>query len=100
MRLLARSCLTFIVPALLSLSGCQDEISGTYVAKSANEVAFLQLVKMPDCHLTGRLGLVTLEADGKVNQSSTGLSGVIDHDIVILSVTALGIPTSHHFWNA
>lgn len=83
----------YIGLTLLVFNGCQRKISGTYVAKSPNEVAFLQLVKTPDSHLTGRLGLVALAADGAVNQQSVVLSGVVDHNNIILSATALGVQT-------
>jgi hypothetical protein len=94
MRLSACQRMIYVVLILLVLTGCQREISGTYVAKSPNEVAFLQLVKTPDSHLTGRLGLVTLGADGTVNQQSVVLSGVVAHNNIILSATAFGVQTA------
>jgi len=74
---------------LTLLCGCHRGASGTYMAKFANGVDWLQLVKTPDNHLTGQYVELTLQADGKVDQKNGTFGGAIDGENVILSIAGI-----------
>jgi len=74
-----------IIVAVVILSGCQRDISGTYLASDKASVAWLQLVRTPDNHLTGQLALSSLKSDGTIDRRSTSLNGAVDGENVTLS---------------
>ncbi len=41
--------------ALILLSGCKKDVSGSYLANDKVAVCWLQLVRTPDNHLTGQM---------------------------------------------
>src|SRR6266849_4443661 len=81
--------LRFLCLAALLMTGCQREISGTYMTKFPNAVVWLQLVKTPDNHLTGQFVGLTLEADGKIDQKNANVAGAVDGETMILSTAGI-----------
>ena len=49
------------------------------------KLVWLQLVKTPDNHLTGQLVRATLDANAKISQQGAAVTGVVDHNNVVLS---------------
>jgi len=69
--------------ASLSLvTGCQRNISGSYLASDNSAVLWLQVVRTPDNHLTGQLAANVLKQDGSVEQNSVPISGAVDGENV------------------
>lgn len=78
----------------LLLSGCQKDISGTYLASDKGAVCWLQLVRTPDSHLSGQLATSVIEPDGTVHQDSAPITGAVDGGNVTVSATRfLGLDT-------
>lgn len=71
--------------ALLTLTGCQRNISGSYMARDQSVVVWLQLVRTPDNHLTGQLAATTIKPDGSIERDSSSLTGAVDGSNVTLS---------------
>jgi hypothetical protein len=80
---------------LTILCGCQRDISGTYLASDSGSVAWLQLVRTPDNHLTGQLDMSELKPDGTIDQKSAPITGAVDGENVSLSAGGLfGLQTT------
>ena len=73
------------------LTGCRREISGKYIAKFANGLCWLQLVKTPDSRLTGQWTEVLLKPDGKIEENNVTVNGAVDGKNVTFTATALGL---------
>jgi chromosome segregation ATPase len=80
-----------VVAALAMLSGCQQEISGKYIAKFTNGVCWLQLVRTPDNHLTGQLQTSILSKDGKIERNSVPVTGAVNAGNVTISASMFGL---------
>jgi hypothetical protein len=74
-----------LVAVIVLLTGCQRDISGSYLAKDAGTVLWLQLVRTPDDHLTGQIAVSTLKPDGTIERNSAPLTGAVDGENVTLS---------------
>jgi hypothetical protein len=76
-----------IIATITLLSGCKREISGGYLAHSEdkNSLAWIDIVRTPDDHLTAQLSLISLQADGNVQRQSLSLTGVVNGDNFVLS---------------
>lgn len=71
--------------ASLSLvTGCQRNISGSYLAGDNSAVLWLQIVRTPDNHLTGQLAANVLKPDGSVEQNSVPVTGAVDGENVTI----------------
>lgn len=81
MRRLAISSLA----ALVLLSGCRRNISGTYLVSDKVAVCWLQLVRTPDNRLTGQAISSILGPDRKIERWSISLTGAVDGENVTLS---------------
>jgi hypothetical protein len=77
------------VAALAILCGCQRDISGTYLASDLGSVAWLQLVRTPDNHLTGQLTVSVLKPDGRIERNSAAITGAVAGENVTLSGSGL-----------
>lgn len=66
------------------MTGCQRNISGSYLASDNSAVVWLQVVRTPDNHLTGQLATNVLKPDGNIEQNSITISGAIDGDNVTI----------------
>jgi hypothetical protein len=84
-----RHLLLCAVAAVIPLSGCQREISGTYVAKFTDGVCWLQLVRTPDNHLTGQLEALILGADGRIERKAVPVTGAVNAGNVTISASSL-----------
>jgi hypothetical protein len=73
------------------MSGCQREISGTYIAKFTDGVYWLQLVRTPDNHLTGQLETLVLGKDGKIERETVPVIGAVNAGNVTISASQLGL---------
>lgn len=80
-------CCVVLVAAMLS--GCQRNISGTYLASDRDAVCWLQVVRTPDNHLTGQLATSILGPDGRIERNAVSITGAVDDDHVTLSGTQL-----------
>lgn len=77
---------------LLSVqAGCGNDVSGSYVARSASAVYLLQLVSTPGGHVTGQLEISELGSDGKIDQDAMIVSGTIDGTTVDITLKPHGI---------
>jgi hypothetical protein len=76
--------------AMLFLTGCSREISGTYLAKFSNGIWSVQLVRTPDNRLTGQLETSVLEKSGKIVENTVPLTGAVNGDNVSISSTFWG----------
>lgn len=80
--------------ALTLLAGCQRDISGTYVARDPDALAWLQLVRTPDNHVTGQLVISYLKPGG-IERKSVSLTGAVDGENITLTGNGLfGLQTS------
>lgn len=70
--------------ALSLLTGCQRNISGSYLASDNGAVVWLQIVRTPDNHLTGQLAANVLKPDGTVEQNSVAVTGAMDGENVTI----------------
>src|SRR5579859_7214861 len=71
--------------ASLSLvTGCQRNISGSYLAGDNSAVLWLQIVRTPDNQLTGQLAANVLKQDGTIEQNSVAVSGAVDGENVTI----------------
>ena len=85
----------YVIAAVVLLSGCRRDISGTYLASDRSAVCWLQLVRTPDNHLTGQLVASVLGQDGKVERSSISLTGAVGGGNVTLTGSRfLGLQTT------
>ncbi len=75
----------YSLAAVIALTGCHANISGSYLATDQNSVAWLQMVRTPDNRLTGQLAVTTLKPDGTVEQNSAPVTGAVDGENVTLS---------------
>lgn len=75
----------YTVMAILLLAGCQQDISGAYLASDQNAVCWLQLVRTPDNHLTGQLDASVMKPDGSIERDSIPVTGAADGDTVSLT---------------
>ncbi|SPE22764.1 hypothetical protein SBA5_360002 [Candidatus Sulfotelmatomonas gaucii] len=75
----------FGLTALILITGCHRDISGSYLATDQNSVAWLQLVRTPDNHLTGQLAASIVKPDGTIEHSNVSVSGAVDGENVTLS---------------
>jgi hypothetical protein len=66
------------------LTGCQRNISGSYLASDKSAVIWLQVVRTPDKHLTGQLAANVLKPDGSIEQNSVSISGAVDGENVTI----------------
>lgn len=73
------------------MSGCQREISGTYIAKFTDGVYWLQIVRTPDNHLTGQLETLVLGKDGKIERETVSVIGAVNAGNVTISASQLGL---------
>ena len=70
--------------AAVLMTGCQRNISGSYVAGDNSAVMWLQIVRTPDSHLTGQLAANALKPDGTVEQNSVSVTGAVDGENVTI----------------
>jgi hypothetical protein len=74
------------------LSGCgQSPLTGTYVSKSENSIAMVDLVQSQNGVLTGRIEAIDVKPDGSVTDTGANLTGVRDGEAVSLSVNSNSI---------
>ena len=66
------------------VTGCQRNISGSYLASDNSAVLWLQVVRTPDNHLTGQLAANVLKPDGSIEQNSAPVSGAVDGENVTI----------------
>lgn len=71
--------------ALILLSGCRKDVSGSYLAADQSAVCWLPLVQTPDNHVTGQLVCSTLKSDGQIDHESVSLTGAVDSENVTLT---------------
>jgi len=76
-----------LIGVLVLLSGCQRDISGTYLASDNATVAWLQLVRTPDNHLTGQLTTSVVRPDGTIERNSASVTGAVDGENVTLAAS-------------
>jgi len=90
MNRLALCCLA----ALVLLTGCKKDVSGSYLADDKTAVCWLQLVRTPDAHLTGQIVSSVLKPDGKIEHGSVSLTGAVNGENVTLTGGGfLGMPS-------
>jgi hypothetical protein len=83
-------CLSLCVIAVfVLLTGCKQDISGTYLASDNSTVVWLQLVRTPDNHLTGQLAASVMKPDGSIDRNSAPITGAVDGENVTLSGSRL-----------
>lgn len=70
--------------AVALMSGCQRNISGSYLASDKSAVVWLQVVRTPDDHLTGQLAANVLKPDGTIEQNSASITGAVDGENVTI----------------
>lgn len=80
----------YVIATVVLLSGCQRDISGTYMTNDKGGVWWLQLVRTPDNHLTGQLTTSLLGEDGKVQRNTVSVTGAVDAEEVTISSTPFG----------
>jgi hypothetical protein len=80
-----RASLCGIVGVVITLAGCRQNISGSYLASDKSAVCWLQLVRTPDNHLTGQLAASVLKPDGSIERNTTSVTGAVDGENVSLS---------------
>lgn len=80
---LARFAL-FVLAAALTACG-DDNVSGTYVAKSFGSVAMLELVQTDDGKISGKLTTVSA-AKGRVRDGNASVSGVVNDAAISLTI--------------
>jgi hypothetical protein len=73
-----------LIGAAVLLSGCHQNISGSYIASDKSTVASLQVVRTPDNHLTGQLSASTLRPDGTIDRNSVSITGAVDGENVTI----------------
>ena len=73
----------------LFLCGCRRDISGTYLASDEGTIAWLQLVKTPDNHLSGQLATSARGSDGRIQQDRAPVTGAVDAGVVTISISKL-----------
>src|SRR5882672_3974099 len=79
---------------ITSMSGCQRDISGGYLAGDQSAVCWLQIVRTPDNRLTGQLAVSILKPDGSIERNSISLTGAVDGKNVSLTGSGfLGLQT-------
>jgi len=84
----------YIILGTIFLSGCQRDISGTYLASDKAGVYWLQIVRTPDNHLSGQLASSTLGSDGKISQNASPITGAVnDRNVTISMSKFLGLET-------
>lgn len=66
------------------MTGCQRNISGSYLAFDNSAVLWLQVVRTPDNHLTGQLATNILKPDGTIEQNSASITGAVDGENVTI----------------
>ena len=71
--------------ALVLLTGCNKDVSGSYLADDKVAVCWLQLVRTPDDHLTGQIVSSVLKPDGKVERGSVSLTGAVNGENITLT---------------
>jgi len=71
--------------AIVLLTGCKKDVSGSYLVNDAASVLWLQLVRTPDDHITGQLVTSVLKQDGKIDRSSVSLTGAVNGENITLS---------------
>jgi hypothetical protein len=78
-------CSFYSLAAVIALTGCHENISGSYLATDQSSVACVQVVRTPDNRLTGQLAASILKQDGSIEQNSVSVTGAIDGENVTLS---------------
>jgi hypothetical protein len=63
-----------------------EGISGTYVGKDPTSAFLIQIVQTSDGRLTGRYAQVTLQADGKFQETNASITGASDGHTVALTI--------------
>jgi hypothetical protein len=71
--------------ALVLLTGCKKDVSGSYLADDKVSLCWLQLVRTPDDHLTGQIVSSVLQPDGKIEHGSVSLTGAVNGENVTLT---------------
>jgi hypothetical protein len=70
--------------AVVLLSGCRKDVSGSYLTVDNQTIFWLQLVRTPDNRLTGQIVFSFLKPDGQIVQESSSLTGAIDGENITL----------------
>ena len=76
-----------VIAVFVLLTGCKQDISGTYLASDNASVVWLQIVRTPDNHLTGQLATSVMKPDGSIDRKSTPVTGAVDGENVTLTAT-------------
>lgn len=85
----------YCLAALVLLTGCKKDVSGSYLADDKVAVCWLQLVRTPDDHLTGQIVSSVLKPDGKIEHGSVSLTGAVNGENVTLTGSGfLGMATT------
>jgi hypothetical protein len=61
--------------ALVLLTGCKKNVSGSYLTSDQQTVCWLPLVRTPDDHLSGQFVCSILKSDGQISHESVILTG-------------------------
>jgi hypothetical protein len=69
---------------LVLMTGCHNNISGSYLAGDKSAVVWLQIVRTPDNHLTGQMAANILKPDGTIEQNSASITGAVDGENVTI----------------
>jgi hypothetical protein len=84
-----------VIAVFVLLTGCKQDISGTYLANDNATVVWLQLVRTPDNHLTGQLATSVMKSDGSIDRKSAPITGAVDGENVTLTATGFfGLQTT------
>ena len=75
--------------ALAVAMAAGPSVSGVYVGAAGETVQLVQLIKLPDGRLAGRLEEVTLDTDGAVKDDTIPLEGAADGEQITLSPKSL-----------
>jgi hypothetical protein len=85
----------YVLAAIVLLTGCKKDVSGSYLAADNTGICWLQLVRTPDDHLTGQLVVSELKSDGKIDHKSASLSGAVAGENIALTTSGfLGLSTA------
>lgn len=75
--------------ALAVAMAAGPSVSGVYVGSAGETVQLVQLIKLPDGRLAGRLEEVTLDTNGAVKDDTIALEGAADGEQITLSPKSL-----------
>ena len=71
--------------ALVLLTGCKKDVSGSYLASDQQTVCWLPLVRTPDDHVTGQMVCSVMKPDGGIDHESASLTGAVNGENITLS---------------